>query len=302
MWATGSVAAVASGYEQVDRVPVRAELGESPVWLPEAGEFLWLDLLGRRVLGYDPSRRRHRIVAEGFRENLACLVLLRDGCVLLTTATGFLRLDPASGSMQPVALPLVPGRGTCFNDGKVAPDGSFWLGTSDVDEIKPIGVLSRITGNGVEEVDRGFVVSNGPAFSPCGRRAYFSDSVDGRILQYSLGESGKPLERSLFATVPEEDGLSDGLTVDSGGQVLSAHWRGRRVTVYGPDGRIRRRVPVPALNVTSCAFGGRNLSELLVTSAAIDAGGGPGSPEGDAFLFDCDTRGVSEPAFDMPAR
>ncbi|MYI70464.1 MAG: SMP-30/gluconolactonase/LRE family protein, partial [Boseongicola sp. SB0673_bin_14] len=95
-------------------------------------------------------------------------------------------------------------------------------------------------------------------------------------------------------------GLPDGLTLDSGGQFLSAHWQGRRLTVYCPDGRIRRRIPVPALNVTSCAFGGRHLSELLVTSAAADAGSGPGRPEGDAFLFDCDTRGVSEPAFDMP--
>ena len=294
------MAAVVSGYEQVDRVPVGAELGESPVWLPEAGEFLWLDLLGRRVHGHDPSRRRDRIVAEGFRENLACLVRLADGCVLLTTATGFLRLDPASGSMQPAALPVIPGKGTCFNDGKVAPDGSFWLGTSDIDEIKPIGVLSRITGKGAEEVDSGFVVSNGPAFSPCGRKAYFSDSVGGRILQYSLDESGKPLERSLFATVAEEDGLPDGLTVDSGGQVFSAHWQGGRVTVYGPDGQIRRRIPVPALNVTSCAFGGRSLMELFVTSAAVDAGGDPGRPDGDAFLFACETRGVSEPAFDMP--
>ena len=292
---------MASDYEQVDRVSVGAKLGESPVWLPDAGEFLWLDLLGRRVHGYDPSRRRHRIVAEGFRENLACLVRLADGCVLLTTATGFLRLDPENCSTQPVALPVVPGRGACFNDGKAAPDGSFWLGTSDVDEIKPIGVLSRITGNGVEEVDSGFVVSNGPAFSPCGRKAYFSDSVGGRILQYDLDESGKPLERGLFATVPEEDGLPDGLTVDSGGQVFSAHWRGSRVTVYGPGGRVRCRIPVPALNVTSCAFGGRDLTELLVTSAAIDAGGGPGNQEGDAFLLACGTRGVCEPAFDMPA-
>lgn len=292
---------MASNYEQVDRVPVGAELGESPVWLPEAGEFLWLDLLGRRVHGYDPSWRRHRVVAEGFGENLACLVRLADGCVLLTTATGFLRLDPASGSTQPASLPVVPGKGTCFNDGKVAPDGSFWLGTSDVDEIKPIGVLSRITGNGVEEVDSGFVISNGPAFSPCGRKAYFSDSAGGRILQYSLDGSGKPRERDLFAAVPEEDGLPDGLTVDSAGQVLSAHWRGSRVTVHCPDSRVSHRIPVPALNVTSCAFGGRDLSELFVTSAAVDADGGPGSPEGDAFLFACATGGVSEPAFDMPA-
>ena len=287
--------------ELVDQVGAGASLGESPIWLPEAGRFLWLDLLGRSVHSYDPARHRHRIVADGFRENLACLVRIAECHVLLATATGFVRLDPVSGATSPVELPVAAGHDACFNDGKVAPDGSLWLGTSDVDEVRPIGILHRIVGNEVEEVDSGFVVSNGPAFSPCGRVAYFADSAGRRILRYLLDETGRPLGRSLFATVGEEDGLPDGLTVDSLGQVFSAHWQGSRITVYGPDGRVRRRIAVPALNVTSCAFGGPALSDLLVTSAAIDTGDDAGESEGDAFLFACDAPGVAEPVFDLPA-
>jgi len=284
---------------QVDHVAVGNILGESPLWLPDIGEFFWLDLLGRRVHGYNPCQRRHRIVADGFQEDLGCLVRLANNCILLITATGPLRLDPENGSMKSVTLPVFPENGTCFNDGKVAPDGSLWLGTSDIDESRPIGTLSRITGNRCEEVESGFVISNGPAFSPHGNKAYFSDSANRRILQYALDESGKPLSRDVFATISEDDGLPDGLTVDSQGQIFNAHWHGHSVTVYCPDGQIGHRIAVPALNVTSCTFGGHDLSTLFVTSAAIGADENSSNPEGDAFLFACNVKGVNEPVFKL---
>ena len=150
----------------IDHVSVGAILGESPIWLPDSGVFLWLDLLGRKVHRFDPHRRENAVVADGFSENLACLVRLSEGHVLLVTATKFVRLDPVGGTSAAVDPPLVPENDTCFNDGKVAPDGSFWLGTSDVDETESTGSLYRIAGTQVDVVDRGFVISNGPAFLP----------------------------------------------------------------------------------------------------------------------------------------
>ncbi|MCY3874873.1 MAG: SMP-30/gluconolactonase/LRE family protein, partial [Rhodobacteraceae bacterium] len=268
----------------IDHVSVGAILGESPIWLPDSGVFLWLDLLGRKVHRFDPHRRENAVVADGFSENLACLVRLEEGHVLLVTATKFIRLDPVSGTSAAVDAPLVPEDNTCFNDGKVAPDGSFWLGTSDVDETEPTGSLYRIAGTPVDVVDRGFVISNGPAFSPDGRKAYFADSAGRRILQYELDDAGLPVSRSRFAVIPDSEGLPDGLTVDSAGRVFSAHWQGSRITVYGPDSAIRECICLPARNITSCTFGGDDLSLLLVTSASIDAGDEAGDSEGDIFL------------------
>lgn len=283
--------------ELIDQVPIGATLGESPIWLPGSDVFLWLDLLGRKVHRYDPLRRENDVIADGFSENLACLARLPDGHVLLVTATAFVRLDPVGGTSTAIVSPLVPEDGTCFNDGKVAPNGSFWLGTSDVDETEPTGSLHCISGTGVDVVDRGFVISNGPAFVPGGRKAYFADSAGRRILQYELDDAGRPESRSLFAVIPDADGLPDGLTVDSSGQVFSAHWQGGRITVYGPDGVILERIRLPARNITSCTFGGHDLSQLLVTSAAIDTGDGAGDAEGDIFLFETDVAGIPEPIF-----
>ena len=279
-------------------IPAAARLGEAPLWLPSPGVFLWLDLYGREVHRCDPRRNEDRVIAGGFDENLACLVRLRDGSVLLVTATGFLGLDPESGATVPLPAPLRPSGDTCFNDGKVAPDGSLWLGISDVGETETTGSLQRVSASGVECIDRGFVIANGPAFSPDGRVAYFADSVGRQILRYALDAAGRPAGRVRFAEIPEDAGAPDGMTTDREGRLYSAHWEGARISVYEPEGKIVEVIALPASNVTSCAFGGEDGSLLFATSAALDDHDGPHSPHGDVFVLSGPAKGAPEPAFD----
>ena len=286
------------GFEIRTHTPAAARLGEAPLWVPSHGVFLWLDLLGREVHRFDPVRGEDRVLARGFAENLACLVPLRDGFVLLVTATGFLRLDPRNGATHPLAAALAPVRGTCFNDGKVAPDGALWLGTSDIEEREASGVLYRIGASGVECVERGVVIANGPAFAPDGRVAYFADSVGGRILRYTLDAGGRPIGRTRFAEIPEAAGVPDGMTTDRDGRLYSAHWQGGRITVYAPEGQIAEVIPLPADNVTSCAFGGGDGSLLFVTSAAREEDAAPQSPHGDVFVLSDAASGAPESAFE----
>ena len=281
------------------RVPAVAQLGEAPLWLPEEQVFLWLDLLGRTVHRFDPARCEDNAIAGGFAENLACLVRLADGSVLLVSATEFHQLDPETGATNRIAAPLVPPEGTCFNDGKVSPDGALWLGISDAEEVEPTGSLHRISASGVECVDRGFVIANGPAFSPDGREAYFADSVERKILRYSLNNDGTPGEAATFARIPEADGLPDGMTTDLQGRLYSAHWQGGRITVYEMNGQIADVIRLPAANITSCAFGGEGFSFLFATSAALEQSNGPESPHGDVFLLSGTTVGPPEPRFEL---
>ena len=280
------------------QAPVGARLGEGPLWLPSQRAFLWLDLLGREVHRFDPEHGEDRVIAGGFNENLAFPVRLSDGLVLLVTATSFFRLDPDSGATDRVPAPLVPSDGTCFNDGKVAPDGSLWLGLSDVEENAPTGSLHRIGASGARCVDRGVVIANGPAFSRDGRELYFADTVGRKILRYPLDAGGEPGRREVFAEIPEDAGLPDGMTTDRRGYLYSAHWQGGRVNVYDRTGRIVEVVELPAANVTSCAFGGDDGALLFVTSAALEESEGPESPHGDVFVLSGGAKGVPEPEFD----
>jgi sugar lactone lactonase YvrE len=72
-----------------------------------------------------------------------------------------------------------------------------------------------------------------------------------------------------FAEVPADAGIPDGLCIDAEGCVWSAHWGGWRLTRYAPDGRIEQVLPMPVPQPACCAFGGPDLSELYVTTAAI---------------------------------
>ena len=282
----------------IRHIAAAAHLGEAPLWLPTTGVFLWLDLLGREVHRFDPQSGIDRVIARGYAENLACLARLTDGFVLLVTATQFLRLDPASGITTPLPAPLRPVAGTCFNDGKVAPDGAFWIGTSDVGEVDPTGSLHRVSAAGAERVDQGFVVANGPAFSPDGRAAYFADTVGGQIIRYTLDAAGRVVERTRFAEIPPDSGMPDGMTTDRDGRLYSAHWQGSCISVRDPGGTTVETIALPAGNVTSCAFGGEDGSLLLATSAARDEDDGPRSPHGDVFVLHGQSRGMPEPEFD----
>jgi sugar lactone lactonase YvrE len=90
------------------------------------------------------------------------------------------------------------------------------------------------------------------------------------------------------------------MTIDAEGCLWVAHWDGWRVTRYGPDGKPRQIVRMPVKRPTSCAFGGRGLSILYVTSARMgltDAELAAAPLSGSVFAVNTDTVGVAEPKF-----
>jgi sugar lactone lactonase YvrE len=113
-------------------------------------------------------------------------------------------------------------------------------------------------------------LSNGLGWSPDDRLLYYTDSLRRTIWVYDYDLAAGAIDnRRVFATVPEDAGVPDGLCVDAGGFVWSAHWGGWRLTRYAPDGRIDQVVSMPVPQPSCPAFGGEDLATLYVTSAAI---------------------------------
>ena len=154
--------------------------------------------------------------------------------------------DPKSERLVPFADPNGGRPGIGYNDAKVDRDGRYWVGTFDLAERSPRGILYRLEADGRAVVgDSGFMVCNGPAFSPAGDRMYFSDSVGRRLLAYDLDRTSGALSMpSLLVQFGEADGMPDGLCVDSSGALYCAHYGGGRVSRFGPDGEAARRPPV----------------------------------------------------------
>lgn len=79
----------------------------------------------------------------------------------------------------------------------------------------------------------------------------------------------------------DEDGYPDGMTIDSHGNLWVGMWQGGKVTCVDPRiGKVIREIKMPAIRCTACAFGGPDLTDLYVTSAAR---GGLPAPNGSLF-------------------
>ena len=251
------------------RLEVRAKalLGEGPVWDDKLGLLFWLDIKGKRLHAFSPSKNSSFEIRLPV-ETSAIAPRYRGGLVA-ATRDGFAYLSPKTGNITMIADIEGHLTNNRFNDGAVDCYGNFIAGSMDEFESDKSGTVYRLNAAGeVMTLFGGFVVCNGPAFSPDGKVLYFSNSAAREILAFPYeppdGVLGKP---RLFAKVLEVDGYPDGLTVDEDGGVWCAHWDGGHVTRFTPNGKIDRIIQVPAPRVTSCAFGGFDYQTLFITTA-----------------------------------
>jgi sugar lactone lactonase YvrE len=167
---------------------------------------------------------------------------------------------------------------------------------------KPIGSVYSYDGSGPPRVLFGGVrISNSLAFSPDGRKMFFADTPRRciEICDYAP-DSGAVGARRPFVSSFEGAGYPDGSTVDAEGCLWNAEWGGGRVVRYTPAGRIDRAVALPCRNVTCCAFGGRDLRTLYVTTARHGLTPGQLVSEpyaGSLFAIDAGVTGLPDARF-----
>jgi len=242
--------------------------GECPVWNPQKGTLEWIDCVGQKFFRLEWTYRRHSVVAQGlaingFRPN-------RRGGFVITNNDGFWLWDGAD-KLKLVAAEADDSK--CQMNDCVADSqgcllaGSYFYNAGAEYEL---GKLIRLDTSGKARVlDDGFYLANGLGFSPDGKVLYFADSAARRIYAYDYDLNGGSVQnRRVFVQVPKTEGLPDGLSVDSEGYVWSAQWYGSSIVRYDPDGKVERRVEFPAKQVSSLTFGGPQLTDIFVTSAA----------------------------------
>ena len=212
------------------------------------------------------------------------LALSADGSLIFAGATG-LHLRRPSGDVRPV-LSRCRGEALFFNDILADPRGRLYAGTIywGANGMEKPGKLYLVEDGGpVRVVDEGIDLANGLGFSPDDRTLYFADSARRVIYAYDVDPAtGDLSRRRVFVQVPRDEGLPDGLTVDREGFVWCAQWYGAQVVRYDPDGKVERRIAMPVRQVSSVIFGGEDLTDLYITTAA-DSWPSPLAPPGYDF-------------------
>ncbi|MER7398800.1 SMP-30/gluconolactonase/LRE family protein [Streptomyces sp. NPDC000151] len=274
-----------------------ARLGEGPTWDAAHARLIWVDILTCRVHTYDPATGRRTVMVTEQHVGAAkprtaggLVVNLRDG----------VGLYDASGKFSWLAYEAVPGRRG--NDAAVAPDGALWAGTMLYDEAPGGGTLSRVAPDGsTVRVLPDATVSNGIGWSPDGRLMYYIDTPTRRIDVFDVGDGDGDAtgqfvrNRRPYVEIEQGAGFPDGLCVDAEGCVWVALWDGGQVRRYTPDGALDRTVELPVRRPTACAFGGRDLTDLYITTAQEDT---PRHPlEGSVLVVPGAGQGLDQPAF-----
>ena len=277
---------------------VHAVLGEGPTWVPGEQALYWLDIKGRKIFRLS-DRGEVSEWPTPFR--VGSLVPRARGGFIAGTDQGIAEIDLASGRLNILFNPEAELPGNRFNDGKVDRSGRFWAGTMDDSERRASGTLYRFDADlSWTAVDADYRVTNGPAFSPDGKQMYHNDSARQVTYAFDLDEAGKAANRRTLLQFGEGDGYPDGMTVDAEGCLWIAFWDGGCVRRFSSDGALLTVVEMPVSRPTSCAFGGRDLDQLYVTSASIDLDEAALSMQpnaGGLFMVTAGVHGVAEVPF-----
>lgn len=235
-------------------------LGEGPTWDASRQRLLWLDVDGQEFHRLD-SDGSHTVAPLDRR--VSAVVPDVDGGLVGVAGLDIVRLEESGQVGETIATLPRDGEGLA-NDARCDPMGRLWAGTVDRSGEQRGGLFCVADDGSIEQVRDGVALSNGIDWSPDGRTCFYVDSLAHRVETIHLGDDGLPTHSEPLARV---DAIPDGLSVDSDGAVWVALWDGGAIHRYTPDGRLDRVIDVPGGFITSCAFGGPDLTTLYITSA-----------------------------------
>jgi sugar lactone lactonase YvrE len=257
----------------------RAEHAEGPCWDPRLNKLLWVDQYAGLVHQADFNADTRCLEVEhsfqvGAPVGAVVPSIGPDGGWLLAADHGFAHLahdGTVTRLGQPEADAVARMR---MNDGKADPRGAMWAGSMAFDKKPGAGSLYRLDPDGTITVARArTTISNGLAFSPDGDRLYYIDTPTQRVDRFHIAADGRLTDQATIITVDPSLGHPDGMCIDAEGCLWVALWGGSAVHRYTPAGGLLAIVEVDAPQVSSCTFGGPDLSTLFITTSAEDMTG-----------------------------
>jgi xylono-1,5-lactonase len=247
----------------------RDTLGEGPVWSGSRNALLWVDIFGQLV--HELELETGSITSWSVPERIGWIVEREgreDFVAGLKSGFAHLQLDPVS--IRRIGNPEPDRPQNRMNDAKTDASGRIWAGSKDDSDQIASGALYRLDPDFTwSRQDDGYLVTNGPAFSPDGKTMYHNDSGRRTVYAFDINERGELSRKRVFVKFEEEWGYPDGMATDADGGIWIAHWGGGRISRFFPEGTLDRSVSIPAVNVTSIVFAGPELDRMFVTSAAL---------------------------------
>jgi len=191
---------------------------------------------------------------------------------------------------------------TRSNDGGSDAYGRFWLGTmqnnfdkdgNDLPIRENIGKLYKVEINKkISIVEEGLGIPNTFVWSPDNTRFYFTDTLNGTILNYNFNlEKGELSDKNKFASF--DRGFPDGSTIDTDGCLWNCRWGGSCIVRFTPTGKVDQIIEMPVQNITNCVFGGIDMKTLFITTAS-NKGKNQNDLDGSLFCINLNYQGIED--------
>jgi sugar lactone lactonase YvrE len=248
-------------------------VGESLVYDDRRDALVWVDIGGKRIHRLGLAHLNHELWATpdfptsiGLRADGGAVVGLRDRVALWDFG----------GEFRTLAIVEPDLRDNRLNEGRVGPDGAFWVGTmqnnlhpdgSPKDIDRDSGAIYRVDRNGrvAQLTPREFGIANTMAWTDDGR-FLTADTLQNAIFAYDFRD-GALTGKRIFAA-PLDRGAPDGSCLGADGRLWNCRVAGGAcVAAFRRDGGLDGLHDLPCAWPTSCAFGGADLATLFVTSA-----------------------------------
>lgn len=242
-----------------------AVLGEGSFWHPQQKILYYVDIDNGILHTYNPVSKEEKAYELG--QKVGTVVPVDTGGVVVALKDGIYAYNLQSKKLKLLVSPEKELTENRFNDGKCDPAGRFWVGSMGP---RYKASLYRISANGsFKQMLDSVSTSNGIVWSADKKTMYYIDTPTGAVRAFDYdNKTGEIKNARVVVQFPKGVGYPDGMSIDSEGKLWIAHWGGYCVGRWDPaTGNMIAKVEVPAPNVTSCAFGGKNLDILYITTA-----------------------------------
>ena len=251
-------------------------LGEGPVWNDIQQVLYWVDILDNKIYLYNPAD--NSLNSWTTPEHVGFIIIRENGNLIAGLKSGLyhVHLNDDEG----VAVLLIDRvdeylEHIRFNDGTIDAEGKIWACTVDMRNREALGkyfCYDRELNRTI--VDEGYIVANGPALSPDDQLLYTVETVGNNQVQRGVYVSeinaNRKLEnKRLLIDWGKQNSYPDGVITDKEGNLWIGEFGGNILRCYSPGGTIKRKIPLPAWNVTKAVFKGKNSDVLYVTSARL---------------------------------
>ena len=279
-----------------DIVDTKTVWGESGFYLHKSNEIVFLDLLDPALFIYSLENNSYYKEKIKLPKPLGNIYPHNNGDFYLSCFNGLYNYNRRTKKITKVIDIRKDDelKHISYNDGTITKN-KLWIGLCHLKETEDLGYFGYLTKNNFEVVDRKFKVSNGPAIDEKNNKLYFSDSFNSKVYQYNL----KNFERKTLIKLKKKDGFPDGIALDNNNGLWVAHWAGAKVSrINLNNGKLDFSISLPALNITSATFIGKNLNHLFITSAKYGVTGKllrryPHS--GSCFIIKTNYKGIKIP-------